>query len=119
MAQRLIESRPSDLFLNNRLYGWQKQTSVEVLPALPLRRKSGKRAIRSQDEIEAAILDSCRTPIVQHWIMVKARLGYDTFWKHMNLLMIAGLMEETSDGSKTLYQTNAKGLDVLGRLALE
>ena len=118
MAQ-LIESGPSDLLLNNRFYGWQKQTSIEVLPTLPLRRKSGRRAIRSQDEIEAAILDSCRTPTVQHWIMVKARLGYDTFWKHMNLLLTAGLMTETCDGSKTLYQTNAKGLELLGRLAFD
>jgi predicted transcriptional regulator len=51
--------------------------------------------------------------------MVKARLGYDTFWKHMNLLLTSGLMEETCDGSKTLYQTNAKGLDLLGRLAFD
>jgi len=119
VSQQLIESDPSDFFLNNRLYEWQKQYHVETLPTLPLRRKSVRRAIRSQYEIEAAILDSCRTPTVQHWIMVKARLGYDTFWKHMNTLLTSGLMEETCDGSKTLYQTNAKGLDLLGRLALE
>jgi predicted transcriptional regulator len=51
--------------------------------------------------------------------MVKARLGYDTFWKHMNLLLTAGLMAETCDGSKTLYQTNAKGLELLGRREFE
>ena len=49
-----------------------------------------KRVIRPQRLIVTAILDACRTPSVQHWIMVKARLGYDTFWKHMNELSIAG-----------------------------
>jgi predicted transcriptional regulator len=113
MAEQLIESASSDLFLNNGLNEWQKQTSLETLL---IKKRSFRRAIRSQDEIETAILDTCRTPTVQHWIMVKARLGYDTFWKHMNLLLNSGLMDETFDGSKTLYQTNAKGLDLLGRL---
>jgi len=112
MAQQLVQS-PSNLFQNNTMNEWQKQTSLETLL---LKRRSARRAIRSHDEIETAILDSCRTPTVQHWIMVKARLGYDTFWKHMDILLTSGLMEETFDGSKTLYRTNAKGLDLLGRL---
>jgi hypothetical protein len=45
--------------------------------------------------------------------MVKARLGYDTFWKHMDELRSAGLMDETIDGSKTLYGVSAKGLGLL------
>jgi predicted transcriptional regulator len=73
--------------------------------------------VRSQSEIEASILESCRTPNVQHWVMVKARLGYDTFWKHMNLLLSSGLMDERNDGSKTLYQTSAKGLEMLEKLS--
>ena len=49
--------------------------------------------------------------------MVKARLGYDTFWKHMNYLLAMGFMEEKSEGSRTVYQTSTKGLELLGKLA--
>jgi predicted transcriptional regulator len=63
-----------------------------------------------------AILEACRTPTVQHWIMVKARLGYDTFWKHMNMLVTAGMMETSNDGYKTLYYVNQKGLAFLDEL---
>jgi predicted transcriptional regulator len=49
--------------------------------------------------------------------MVMARLGYDTFWKHMNHLLATGLMNERSDGSRTLYQTNARGLELLEKLS--
>ena len=63
--------------------------------------------------IVAAILEACRTPSVQHWIMVKARLGYDTFWKHMNELVSLGLMNTINDGGKTLYSINEKGLNLL------
>lgn len=68
-------------------------------------------------EIETSILDSCRTPNVQHWIMLKARLGYDTFWKHMNYLLTTGLMEERNEGNRTVYQTSAKGLQLLEKLS--
>ena len=72
-----------------------------------------RRAVRSQKSITAAILDACRTPTVQHWIMVKARLGYDTFWKHMNNLVSLGLMNATNDGHKTLYSINVKCISLL------
>lgn len=62
------------------------------------------------------MLDACRTPIPQHWIMVKARLGYDTFWHHMNNLLSMGVMDETKEGNKTLYHINAKGLALLSQL---
>jgi predicted transcriptional regulator len=91
---------------------------AEKLPALPLgRRKKCRKAVRSQSAIEFAILDACRTPTVQHWVMVKARLGYDTFWKHMNKLLSMGVMDETTEGSKTLYRINARGLEMLGKLS--
>ena len=89
------------------------------LPSLPLYRRRNRKAIRSQEEIELAILDSCRTPTVQHWIMVKARLGYDTFWKHMNALLTSGVMDETTEGSRTLYRINAKGLRLLSQRSFE
>ena len=53
---------------------------------------------------------------MQHWIMVKARLGYDTFWKHMNELVSLGMMNTLNDGSKTLYSINEKGLNLLQEL---
>lgn len=49
--------------------------------------------------------------------MVKARLGYDTFWKHMNYLLAEGYVEERDEGSRTLYQTNASGLELLEKLS--
>jgi predicted transcriptional regulator len=48
--------------------------------------------------------------------MVKARLGYDTFWKHMNDLVSMGMMNTLNEGSKTLYSINEKGLDFLREL---
>jgi len=80
---------------------------------LPVKRKG----IRSQMEIEVSILDSCRTANVQHWVMVKARLGYDTFWKHMNYLLTKGLVDEKIEGSRTLYQTSARGLELLEKVS--
>ncbi len=68
-----------------------------------------KRSIRSQSAILAAILEACRTPSVQHWIMVKARLGYETFWHHMNGLLSQGMLETMYEGNKTLYRINSKG----------
>ena len=75
-----------------------------------------KKPVRSQNTITRAILEACRTPTVQHWIMVRARLGYETFWHHMNDLLSRGMLESMHDGSKTLYRINAKGLDLLDSL---
>ena len=73
--------------------------------------------VRSQETIVVAILEACRTPTVQHWIMVQARLGYDTFWKHMNALLSRGMMSAVSDGHHTLYSINEKGLNLLHTLS--
>ncbi len=75
-----------------------------------------KKAVRSQRDIVLAILEACRTPNVQHWIMVKARLGYETFWNHMNRLLSMGMMDELNEGNRTMYKVNAKGLDFLSYL---
>jgi predicted transcriptional regulator len=87
-----------------------------VLPTLPLQIRRHRRAVRSQRSILLAILEACRTPTVQHWIMVKARLGYDTFWKHMNMLVSKGMMDTSNDGYKTLYYVNQKGIEYLRTL---
>lgn len=76
-----------------------------------------KKAVRSQRDIVLAILEACRTPNVQHWIMVKARLGYETFWHHMNRLISMGMMDEMNEGNRTMYRVNAKGLDFLAYLS--
>jgi len=72
--------------------------------------------VRSHSAILRAILEACRTPTVQHWIMVRARLGYETFWHHMSDLISRGMMDTIHDGSKTLYKVNARGLDLLEKL---
>lgn len=63
-----------------------------------------------------AILEACRTPTVQHWIMVKARLGYDTFWKHMSMFVSKGMINTTYDGYRTMYSLNEKGFGFLNQL---
>ena len=78
--------------------------------------KRRRRAVRSQQSILIAVLEACRTPTLQHWVMVKARLGYDTFWKHMNMLVSKGMMNISNDGYKTLYSVNQKGLIFLHEL---
>lgn len=76
-----------------------------------------RREVRSQQVIQLAILEACRTPTVQHWIMVKARLGYDTFRKHMNELVSLGMMNTLTEGNKTLYSLSERGLSLLQQLS--
>lgn len=78
-----------------------------------------RREVRSQEVILVAILEACRTPTVQHWIMVKARLGYDTFRKHMNELVSLGMMNTLNEGNKTLYSLSERGLTLLQQLSPE
>jgi predicted transcriptional regulator len=78
-----------------------------------------RREVRSQEVIMRAILEACRTPTVQHWIMVKARLGYDTFQKHMNQLISLGMMNTLDEGNKTLYSLSERGLSLLQQLSPE
>ena len=83
------------------------------------------RLVRSQNKIIIAILEACRTPSVEHWIMIKARLGYQTFWFHTSHLLSEGMMEVSfeSEGSgnkgrraRTLYSITESGLRLLERL---
>jgi predicted transcriptional regulator len=75
-----------------------------------------KKSVRTQRAIERAILETCRSPTVQHWIMIKARLGYETFWNHMNRMLSEGLLNTVSDGNRTLYSINENGLKFLENL---
>jgi predicted transcriptional regulator len=113
--QQILEIKSSLEFPSITFDEWGRQPLLP-LPSLP-KKRSARKSVRSQVEIEASILETCRVANVQHWIMVKARLGYDTFWKHMNTLLARGLVEERSEGSRTLYQTSAKGLEILVKLS--
>ena len=90
--------------------------STEKLDSLVLVHSHRRRAVRTQNAIELAILEACRTPLVQHWIMVKARLGYETFWTHMSKLLSMGMMDEMNEGNKTFYRVSPKGLELLSQL---
>jgi predicted transcriptional regulator len=94
----------------------QTQASLGSFNLDTLVHQKKKRVIRPRRMIVAAILEACRTPTVQHWIMVRARLGYDTFWKHMNELVSRGMMNVLMEGSKTLYSISEKGLTFLQEL---
>jgi predicted transcriptional regulator len=109
--QQLLETK-GDVGLSLGLSTWSHESLVPLTA-----RRNQRKAVRSQIEIEASILESCRTANVQHWVMVKARLGYDTFWKHMNYLLSNGLMDERFEGSRTLYQTSTRGLELLAKLS--
>jgi predicted transcriptional regulator len=88
------------------------------------RMKSRKgRKVRPKSKIVIAILEACRTPSVEHWIMIKARLGYETFWSHMNRLLTEGKMtsiseHEATKGSRirTYYSVTGEGLQYLEQL---
>jgi predicted transcriptional regulator len=91
---------------------------------LQTRMKSRRgRKVRPKSKIVIAILEACRTPSVEHWIMIKARLGYETFWSHMSRLLSEGKMisitdQDTSKGSRarTYYTVTGEGLRYLEKL---
>ncbi len=105
---------------SNTILEIQRQTVSQSLAPFAdfdsLMHQRKRHMVRSQNTIVKAILEACRTPTVQHWIMVKARLGYDTFWKHMNSLITLGMMNAVNDGHRTLYSVNEKGLNLLKEL---
>ena len=74
--------------------------------------------MRSKDTIQIAILEACKTPSVEHWIMIKARLGYETFWSHTSRLLKDGMMSclTESGRGRTLYSVTDKGLRFLEKL---
>jgi predicted transcriptional regulator len=76
------------------------------------------RVVRSQNEIIMAILEACRSPSQQHWIMIRARLGYETFWTHMRRLMDLDMLKCSNDGKHTLYSTTELGVSLLSKLTI-
>ncbi|MGI0078912.1 MAG: winged helix-turn-helix domain-containing protein [Nitrososphaerales archaeon] len=93
---------------------WSK---FDLLIKNRLRSRKG-RTVRSQDTIQMAILEACRSPSVEHWIMIKARLGYETFWSHTTKLLREGMMNRLVEKGRgrTLYSITENGLALLERL---
>lgn len=98
-------------------YPQYQTVPTQKLESLVLLHSHRRRSVRTQNAIELAILEACRTPLVQHWIMVKARLGYETFWTHMNRLISLGMMDEMNEGNKTFYRVSPKGLELLAQIS--
>lgn len=93
--------------INGRI-NWSK---FDIMIKNRLRARKG-RTVRSQDSIQIAILEACRSPSVEHWIMIKARLGYETFWAHTSKLLRDGMVNRLVENGRgrTLYSITEKGL---------
>ena len=100
---------------------YEQYARIDSLIQMRMRSRKGRK-IRPRSKILIAILEACRTPSVEHWIMIKARLGYETFWKHMNSLLEEGKMicsfgdQKQGGKSKTYYSVTEDGLLMLERL---
>src|SRR5579871_97495 len=66
--------------------GLNRYTKLDALIQSRMRSRKGRK-IRSQDTIVYEILEACHSPAVEHWIMIKARVGYQSFVKHMGDLL--------------------------------
>jgi predicted transcriptional regulator len=103
-------------------HSWYYPDLDELIQSRMRSRKGRK--IRPRSKILIAILEACRTPSVEHWIMIKARLGYETFWTHMNRLLDEGKMicsfvgDQRYGGgkSKAYYSITKDGLSMLDEL---
>jgi predicted transcriptional regulator len=100
-----------------RLEGIVNWSKFDALIKNRLRSRKG-RTVRSQETIQLAILEACRTPSVEHWIMIKARLGYETFWSHSSMLMKKGMLDRLVEKGRgrTLYAITEKGLRFMDQL---
>jgi predicted transcriptional regulator len=103
---------------------WSESTSTDSEGHSPradfatsaMLRRRRPRVVRSQTMIVRAILEACRSPSAQHWIMIKAKLGYETFWMHIKTLLAQGLLKEEKDGHRLLYSITESGLACLRQL---
>jgi predicted transcriptional regulator len=91
-----------------------------------MRMRSRKgRKIRSRNRILFEILEACHSPAVEHWIMIKARVGYQSFVKHMDRLLIEGKVissranDDRGRRSTTYYTLTKEGLQMLEKLRSE
>lgn len=118
--EHIPSSSEKDAHLSHRV----KMDNLESFSSLvQTRMRSRKgRKIRPRKRILIEILEACRTPAIEHWIMIKARLGYETFWTHMNNLLKGGKMicsvGDRKRGTKpvTYYTITQEGLQMLENL---
>jgi predicted transcriptional regulator len=90
-----------------------------------MRSRKGRK-IRSRSTILMEILEACRSPAVEHWIMIKARVGYEAFCKYTDNLIKQGkmvLLKMDDQGgprkSKTYYSLTEEGIRMLEELKSE
>lgn len=99
-------------------------SNLDTLIQLRMRSRKGRK-IRSRDTILYEILDACHSPAVEHWIMIKARVGYQSFVKHMDTLLSEGKVSSSRSAdnrgrnSATYYTLTKEGLQMLERLKSE
>ena len=98
--------------------------NLDALIQLRMRSRKGRK-IRSRNKILYEILEACHSPAVEHWIMIKARVGYQSFVKHMDRLLTEGKVSSsrTNDDrgrrSTTYYTLTSEGLQMLEKLKSE
>ena len=98
--------------------------NLDALIQLRMRSRKGRK-IRSRNRILYEILEACHSPAVEHWIMIKARVGYQSFVKHMDRLLTEGKVsssrtsEERGRRSTTYYTLTREGLQMLEELKSE
>jgi predicted transcriptional regulator len=89
-----------------------------------MRSRKGRK-IRTRKRILMEILEACRSPSVEHWIMIRARVGYQSFIKYIDRLLSEGKVSSSRAGaeygrrSKTYYTLTAEGLQMLEKLKSE
>jgi predicted transcriptional regulator len=98
--------------------------NLDALIQLRMRSRKGRK-IRSRNRILYEILEACHSPAVEHWIMIKARVGYQSFIRHMDRLLNEGKVSSSRTGdergrrSTTYYTLTKEGLQMLEELRSE
>ena len=116
--KEVVDSMLAEINFSNKP---AKAQNISPPPQIPIDRavldnRKKSRIVRSQNEIIISILNSCKTPSVQHSVMIKSRLGYETFWTHVNRLIDEGMITSSSDGKKVSYLMTERGRILLGKL---
>jgi predicted transcriptional regulator len=99
-------------------------SDLDTLIQLRMRSRKGRK-IRSRNAILYEILDACHSPAVEHWIMIKARVGYQSFVKHMDTLLSEGKISSSRSADDrgrriaTYYTLTREGLQMLEKLKSE
>jgi predicted transcriptional regulator len=110
--------------LSGRAFDFRASPDLDTLIHLRMRSRKGRK-IRTRKTILMEILEACRSPAVEHWIMIRARVGYQSFVKYIDKLLSEGKItssragEENGRRSKTYYTLTREGLQMLEELKSE